>query len=296
MKHPSHWQIAVTTTAEAEDAVVELFRRLGHEMPASYLAAESSRAIVSVCTSSQKDWTNTRKRLRRGLADIKQCGLKLGSANISIQRVRRENWAESWKQHFQPIEIGAALLIKPGWSRRRARAGQRVIVLDPGLSFGTGHHPTTEFCLRQLAARRDSSKAQSLLDIGTGSGILAIAAAKLGYAPVTAFDVDRDAMRVAHANARRNRVADRIHFAQADLRQTRPKRSRLHDVVCANLTSDLLINERHRIAAQLKPGGTLIVAGIQSKEFPQVRRAYRNAGLRLIVSRTENEWCSGVFG
>ena len=139
--------------------------------------------------------------------------------------MRREDWAESWKRHFKPIEIGDALLVKPSWSKRRPRKNQAVVILDPGLSFGTGQHPTTAFCLREivrlkLAKERgrlarefktrhhadEPSALQSFLDIGTGSGILAIAAAKLGYQPVHAFDFDAEAVRIARANARANRV------------------------------------------------------------------------------------------
>jgi ribosomal protein L11 methyltransferase len=294
MKRSSPWQICVTTTGEAEDAVTELLRRLGHESPSSYLDIETGRAIVSAYTATRAGAKET-QTLRRGLTEIKRCGLNVGRGTILIQRVRREDWVESWKRHFRPIEIGTALLIRPGWIRRPARPGQRVVVLDPGLSFGTGQHPTTEFCLRQLAARRESGKAQSFLDIGTGSGILAIAAAKLGYAPITAFDVDAEAVRVARANARRNRVLDRIRFAQADLARLPRTPARRHHVICANLTSDLLIGEHRRILASLRPGGTLILAGILAKEFSQVRRTYESAGLTLIASRIEREWRSGAF-
>jgi ribosomal protein L11 methyltransferase len=294
MKRSSPWQICVTTTGEAEDAVTELLRRLGHESPSSYLDIETGRAIVSAYTATRAGAKET-QTLRRGLTEIKRCGLNVGRGTILIQRVRREDWVESWKRHFRPIEIGTALLIRPGWIRRPARPGQRVVVLDPGLSFGTGQHPTTEFCLRQLAARRESGKAQSFLDIGTGSGILAIAAAKLGYAPITAFDVDAEAVRVARANARRNRVLDRIRFVQTDLARLPRTAARRHHVICANLTSDLLIGEHRRILASLRPGGTLILAGILAKEFSQVRRTYESAGLTLIASRIEREWRSGAF-
>jgi ribosomal protein L11 methyltransferase len=294
MKRPSPWQICITTTDEAEDAITELLRRLGHESPSSYLDVETGRAIVSAYTATRVGAKET-QTLRRGLTEIKRCGLNVGRGDISIQRVLREDWAESWKRHFRPIEIGTALLIRPGWSRQPARPGQRVVVLDPGLSFGTGQHPTTEFCLRQLAARRESGKAQSFLDIGTGSGILAIAAAKLGYAPITAFDVDAEAVRVARANARRNRVLDRIRFVQTDLARLPRTAARRHHVICANLTSDLLIGEHRRILASLRPGGTLILAGILAKEFSQVRRTYESAGLKLIASRIEKEWRSGAL-
>jgi ribosomal protein L11 methyltransferase len=205
------------------------------------------------------------------------------------------NWKESWKRHFKPLEIGRHLLLRPSWSRRRAKPGQSVVVLDPGLSFGTGQHPTTTFCLRELVRARAHRKPQSFLDIGTGSGILAIAAAKLGYAPVHGFDFDPDAVRVARTNARRNRVEGSVRLGQADL-SLLPLRSRQQqDVVCANLLADLLIRESARILNRVKPGGLLVLAGILEREFLELEQHYVSLGARPLRSRTEGEWCSGAY-
>ena len=156
-----------------------------------------------------------------------------------------------------------------------------MIVLDPGLSFGTGQHPTTEFCLRELVKRHDKTQSQSLLDIGTGSGILAIAAAKLGYSPVQAFDYDPQSVIVARNNSRKNRVADRIKLARADLTKLPHGSTKQYDIVCANLLANILIAERDRILARVKPDGALVVAGILKREFSAVQRAYGIAGWRL---------------
>ena len=131
---------------------------------------------------------------------------------MRLNKVPPEDWAESWKRHFKPIEIGGDLLILPSWSKRKPKTGQAVVVLDPGLSFGTGQHATTSFCLNEIVKLRRSSKASelSLLDGGTGSGILAIAAAKLGYKPVEAFDFDPVSVRVARANATSNGVNRKV--------------------------------------------------------------------------------------
>jgi ribosomal protein L11 methyltransferase len=193
------------------------------------------------------------------------------------------------------MEFGRALLVKPSWVRRRPRAGQQVVVLDPGLSFGTGQHPTTGFCLEQIVANRQADKQQSLLDIGTGSGILAIAAVKLGYRPVEAYDFDADAVRVARANARQNGVARRLEIAQRDLTREPLRSVQKFDIVCANLILDLLLSERARIANRLRPGGVLVLAGLLRTQFPAVARAYESLGFRLKANRRENEWHSGVF-
>jgi ribosomal protein L11 methyltransferase len=217
----------------------------------------------------------------------------LGTAKLTIKPLRRENWAESWKRHFQPIEIGKQLLIKPSWSRRRACAGQRSIILDPGLSFGTGHHPTTLFCLRELARFRRRDTEQSFLDMGCGSGILAIAAAKLGYTTVVAFDNDPEAIRTARQNIKRNHV--RVMVRLADL--TRPPQipRRRYNLICANLISDLLANEAKKICTLLKPGGNLVVAGILRREFPEIGKKLHGFNLTLQKVWTNKEWKSGRF-
>ena len=133
------------------------------------------------------------------------------------------------------------------------------------------------------------------MDIGTGSGILAIAAAKLGYAPVEAFDLDSDAVRIARTNALRNGVAGKIRFLRQDFTRLPQRSSGKYSVICANLMANLLVNERDRILAHLQPDGVLVLAGILETEFERVRQAYEAAGLRLAGSRTQKEWRSGAF-
>jgi len=219
------------------------------------------------------------------------------SARLSMRALRREDWAESWKRHFKPLEIGRELLIRPSWSKRKPRPGQELVVLDPGLSFGTGQHHTTRFCLDRLARLRHADERQSLLDIGTGSGILAIAAARLGYAPVCAIDNDPQAVRIARQNAARNRVREKIRLVAGDLAQGFRFDDRAFDVVCANLIATLLIAERRRIAKAVRRGsGLLIAAGILKKEFGEVAEAFGGIGLRVVETGQEREWKSAVFG
>jgi ribosomal protein L11 methyltransferase len=146
-----------------------------------------------------------------------------------------------------------------------------------------------------MVRRKTLDLDQRFLDIGTGSGILAIGAARVGYRIVHAFDFDPEALRVARANARENGVLRRIRFWQEDITRA-PRRSAAgYDVVCANLISNLLLSEADRIIAQMKPGGVLVLAGILRSEFGEIVRAYREAGLRLVASRSEKEWRSGTF-
>jgi len=177
----------------------------------------------------------------------------------------------------------------------RAKKNQAVVILDPGLSFGTGQHPTTSFCLNEIVRGRKNGTVQSFLDIGTGSGILAIAAAKLGYAPVQAFDFDPESVRVAKANARKNRVENKLKLTRGDVTKLPVRPARQYDLICANLISNLLISEKRTMVRRLKRGGTLVLAGILAVEFGEVRRAFEKTGLKLVASKVENEWCSGAF-
>lgn len=295
------WKLSIEVPSEAEEAVAEWLSRNEAAPITTYVDVELRRGIVSVWFPRRPKWDEQMKaRLRAGLEAIGRCGLRVTPARMVLTRVRRKDWAESWKRHFPPLEIGRRLLVRPSWSRRRARPRQAMVVMDPGLSFGTGQHPTTAFCLEQIAsfASRNSGRSASracLLDLGTGSGILAVAAAKLGYEPVCACDIDPDAIRVARANARRNRVSGKIRFARANLARLPLRSKRRFDVVCANLTADLLLAQQRRILNRLAPEGLVVLAGILASEFPSVQRAYESAGLRLTSSRLKGEWRSGAF-
>jgi ribosomal protein L11 methyltransferase len=295
-------KVTVSAPVEAEEPVAALVERLFGQAPALYTDDDTLITEVSVFLKSAREFSAARRTwLARELGKLRADGVPLGRTRIKVVTLPRRDWVEAWKRHLKPLDIAGRLLVKPTWSRRAPRPGQAVVLLDPGLSFGTGRHPTTAFCLEQvvrLAPARNGGppgKPRSLLDIGTGSGILAIAAARLGYAPVEAFDFDPEAVRVARANAALNGVATRLKPARRDLRRLPRTPGRCFDVVCANLLADLLLAERERITARVAPGGTLVLAGILATEFDQVRAAYAANGWRVMAQNTVKEWCSGAF-
>ncbi|HEX3718240.1 MAG TPA: 50S ribosomal protein L11 methyltransferase [Verrucomicrobiae bacterium] len=290
------WQVSISTNAEGEEAISNLLERTFSQAPSIFRDEETRAVLVTAYPSRLPRPPHAlRALLAEATEQIRRCGLDPGKTRITIKPLPRRNWAESWKRHFKPIEVGKKLLVKPGWIKRRPKPGQSVVILDPGLSFGTGNHPTTLFCLQRIAECRRGATAQSFLDIGTGSGILAIAAAKLGYSPVLAFDYDPEAVRAANSNAKRNRVARRAIVRRGDLRRWPMLPRRRYDLICANLTSDLLLAQAEKIRNLLRPGGKLVIAGVLAREFPEVSQKLRQINLTLETSGVINNWKSGQF-
>lgn len=290
------WKLSVTTSLQAEDVMTELLGRLTGCAIAVYSNEETRITEASAYLTKRTDWNKSKiQALNDGLELIRNTGIELGNTKIELKRIRREDWSESWKKHFKPLEIGDRLLIKPSWIKRKPSKKQVVVVIDPGLSFGTGNHPTTSFCLHELATLQQPGKPQHFLDIGTGSGILAISAVKLGYKTVKAYDFDPEAVRVACENAAVNNVADSLHPVRKDITKTKLTKKPGFDVVCANLISNLLIAEKKRISSNVRIGGNLILAGILAREFHEVRKAFETIGFRYIRSKVEGEWESGNF-
>ena len=288
------WEISVVTTLDAEEPVAALLEKI-HRTPASiYQRAERNQSRVAVYLP-KAERASDRVRLQAGLMSLRDLGLETIRGSVRVKRLSRRDWAESWKHHFPPIEIGRRLLILPEWSQRRARPDQMTMRLNPGLSFGTGQHHTTRFCLEQIAACRLPRTGQSFLDIGTGSGILAVAAAKLGYRPVCAIDLDPTAIRVARRNAARNEVSREVTFSRQDFTASRARSPVKYSLICANLTADLLESQAGKIVNRLKLDGRLVLSGILRTEFAKVERIYRGLGLRLLIKRAEKEWQSGLF-
>jgi len=294
MKHPLR-RIAITTNAGAEDAVAALLERQTGQTPGIHLDLRSGSVTVSAFVSpSPRAAMVLRKALRDGLAALRGFDIDPSPAGISLRVVPPKDWSESWKRHFRPIDVDGKLLVRPTWSRRRPKRGQVLVELDPGLSFGTGQHATTRFCLGQVAALRRAGTRQTLLDAGTGSGILALAAARLGYDPVEAFDYDPDCVRIARANAKLNGIGT-VRFAEGDATRLPSRPAVRHDVVCANLMHDVLVAAKSRLTAHVARGGTLVAAGILATQFDDVAAAYRTLGWEVVEARTEGEWRSGAF-
>jgi ribosomal protein L11 methyltransferase len=213
-----------------------------------------------------------------------------GSIPWTVAFVPDEDWAETWKAHFKPLRVGRHFLICPTWEQAHPGPGDRLIRIDPGMAFGTGHHETTRLCLEWLedyARKTPDIAARSLFDVGTGSGILAIAGALLGFGQICGVDNDPEAIGVARENLDLNGLSDRIRIIGGSVEDA----AGTFDVVIANIQSLPLIRMAAALARKLpKGGGTIALSGILIEQAPDVAAAFEAAGLEPRRQLTAGEW------
>ncbi len=283
MTPPIRWlEIAVPAHAEAVEAVSEILSRVGYNGIAVEVPLERGRGAdhtVKAYLVEDADAFAKVSDVRDALGHLQAFGLgPIGE--LTARLVDDKDWLESWKAEFVPIRIGA-FVVRPTWSESVAD-GAVEIVLDPGMAFGTGLHPTTQQCLEALSTLPLAGK--SVLDVGTGSGILAIAAAKRGASPVVAVDTDMLAVDAARENAVRNGVAIPVgEGSAADV----PGR---FEVVIANIVSPVLQRIAPHLAARLSGGGTLLVAGISAPAEAATRDAFAHVRLELLDRSERDDW------
>jgi ribosomal protein L11 methyltransferase len=202
--------------------------------------------------------------------------------------VNEVDWADAWKAHFPVLRVGRRLVIRPTWRRHRRAPDDVVLALDPGMAFGTGLHPTTRLCLAGLEPMADEGRLAGarVLDVGCGSGILAIAALKLGAAAALGVDTDPIAVEATLANARRNGLARRTRAAVGTL----PSRQAPFDVVLANLIAGVLVPLAPLLREELRRGGTILASGIFVDREAEVRAAFAAASLTITGRRAEGDW------
>lgn len=228
--------------------------------------------------------------LRTGLDAIAARGVDTRPAEFLTARLQDEDWANSWKKYFHTDKIGKRIVIQPSWEEYEPQADEVVLRLDPGAAFGTGTHPTTAMCLRAL--ERLVKPGVTVFDVGTGSGVLSIAAAKLGAAKVQAADYDATAVRVARENIEANGVAGVVSVGESDLFSAFDGKAEL---VTANLIADLVIRLLPDLDAHLAAGGVLLASGIIDDRAQEVREAAETAGFSIVEDHAEKEWHAMVI-
>jgi ribosomal protein L11 methyltransferase len=211
---------------------------------------------------------------------------------IDYNRLNDQDWAESWKAHFHPLAISDRMTVKPTWRPYAAKPGEMVIEIDPGMAFGTGTHPTTHLCLNLMEAW--VKPGQQVLDVGTGSGILLIAAAKLGAAMVFGVDKDPAAVAVARDNLRLNHVPDSTFgLAAGNLIQAVKGR---FDLVAANILTEVIVRLLDDLARVLTPQARFICSGMIRRNTHRVEKGLRRLGLAILERREKDQWVALVAG
>ena len=229
---------------------------------------------------------------RQRLAHI-EVGIKLASSVAELGELQitplgaDEDWRDSWKQHFTLLRVGKNLVIKPSWIEYEERPGDVVIDLDPGLAFGTGYHPTTYSCLEALEEL--VKPGHLVLDVGTGSGILAIAAARLGAAHITAVDIDGHAVRAARKNFRRTGISNLVSAESGSIPGA-VTRGRTYDVAVANISARGIRMVAPAIPDLLAPGGVFIASGVIVDQHDEAHSAITGAGLVVDEIRQREDW------
>lgn len=296
-------EVAVTVSSEGEEVVADLFYQLG----CPGVSVEDPELLRNYVESGSWDYHDFGEVELTGTSIVKgyfseddELYAKLDTLDQGLQELlerfphwvvqakgislKEEDWATAWKAYFKPVRIGTHFLIKPTWEQAEVQEGDVVLELDPGMAFGTGTHPTTSLCLGTL--EDVIQPGQTVFDLGTGSGILAIAAAKLG-AKVDAVDLDAVAVRVAQENVDLNRVEDQVRVLRGDLGTVLSGQA---DVVIANIIADVILMLLPDLKRIMRPEGEFLASGIIEPRAAEVEEGMKSAGLAIIERKVDSGW------
>lgn len=297
------YQLSVDVDAEAVEAVSELFGRYGFnegvaiEEPyvqdgdGDNLGIDSDKPFTIHTYVPADDFKpEIIEELRQALYFL---GQLRGVSDVRVSSLQEEDWANAWKDHFQVHRIGERVVIRPPWREYEPEGDDIVVEMDPGMAFGTGLHPSTK--LSMLGTEDVVTDGCTVLDVGTGSGILAIAAIKLGASKADTVDVESVAVTATRENADRNGVGDRIAVELGSVGEGEPFWGEQYDVVLANIIARVLIDLSEAIVAHTKPGGSIVLAGIIESREKDVIDAFSAAGATVINRRFLEDWVSLVL-
>jgi ribosomal protein L11 methyltransferase len=290
-------EVALSVDGEAAEAVAELLRRYGHQGVAIEQDGVMPGAWEEEDIQPPAQLTVRAYFLADDRAEAAKLQLETALGHMSLmypmpmpayKLVKEADWAEAWKAHYQPVRIGRRIFIRPLWIQAETAADDIVIALDPGMAFGTGTHPTTQLC---LAALEDVVQpGMKALDLGCGSGILSIGAAKLGAAQIVALDIDPLAVQVTGENAAQNGVADKIVVQQGSLENVVTS-ARRFDLIVVNILSRVIIAMcREHLGDTVRPGGWALFSGIIQEQADEVEAALRQTGLEPYARRLDGDW------
>ncbi|MBC8017524.1 MAG: 50S ribosomal protein L11 methyltransferase [Verrucomicrobia bacterium] len=250
---------------------------------------ESTTVHIKSYFSTTEDGAERLKEIESFLEELaqRQPGLVLSRPELSS--VSTEDWSTSWKVNFKPLRIGRRLLIVPSWEEPQPQPNDIVLRLDPGMAFGTGGHETTRLCLELLEQIMDTMpilRSPAVLDLGTGSGILAMAAVQLGAGRVCAVDIDPLALEVARENLAINGLTDQVECSTTPLESLEG----CFDVILANILAEELVRLAPFLSKRLSPGGSLVLSGILAEKEGLVRSGFSSQPLEYLATLIEGEW------
>lgn len=298
-------EIKVKTSTEAVEAVSNIFYEAGVqgiviEDPKSYLAQNLEADWDYIDVPSNMDFDEVAitgyvvedssaaekvREIRSRVTDLPSFGLDIGKGEVSLDTVSETDWAQGWKKYYKPTRIGAHLVIKPSWENYIPIEGDKVIQLDPGMAFGTGTHETTVLCLELLEKYvKDNS---SVIDMGTGSGILALAASLLGSSRVVGIDKDETAVKIAAENVILNNLSSSVAVRKGDRIGVAGIKA---DIIVANIVADVIIDISRHVPPFLKDGGIFIASGIIRERKLSVTEALERNGFDIIDEAEKGEW------
>ena len=268
------------TSSKKEDGMWDLIDE-------DVLAHMSEDVLVKAYFKDDMSAKETLLLVGEKLADIKRIdmGFDMGSLELANNSVHEQDWAENWKKYYKPFRAGEKLVIKPSWEPYEEKEGDLVLELDPGMAFGTGTHETTFMCMEQL--EKYVTAGCKVIDVGCGSGILGLAAAKLGARDVLAIDLDELAVKVAKENTEKNRLTDKVRVVHGDLLE---KADEMADVIVANIIADVICFLCGPAKKHLLPGGTFICSGIIREREEDVQNALAAAGYTVCNRLAKGEW------
>ena len=301
-----HWlELTVRTHPEAVESVSELLSRyisggVAIEEPIELIdEGQEYRVLtgqpVHIHAYLPIDGTEeeTGQRIAEGLWHLSSLGSQF-VGDLQTRIVNEEDWANAWKDHFHVTHIGQRLVIRPSWRTYTPRQQEVVLELDPGMAFGTGLHPTTRMCLEQIEQR--THPGMRVLDVGTGSGILALAALKLGAASASCLDNSSVAVESAIANVAANNLSDRITVTLGELDETKATRmAAQYDLVLANIIARVIGSIAPQLAQVLTPDGLLISSGIIEDRRHEAEQPLLAAGLTLLDTAIIDDWVTLIM-
>ena len=223
------------------------------------------------------------------ISQLPSFGLDIGEGSVTLSNVHESDWANEWKKYYKPTKIGKKIVVKPSWEEYQQEEGDLIIELDPGMAFGTGTHETTSMCIRELENYVDDTK--TVFDIGCGSGILAIAAAKLGAKEVVAGDLDEVAVKVSKENCEINHVSDKVTVKHGSLFEVVDSKA---DVIVANIIADIIKILAKDVSKFLNEDGVFISSGIILAKIDEVCESLTENGFEIVKVERLGEWSAIV--